>query len=141
MMALEELHIIRSNLSNFDKIDIWLEDDKNSHGEITVDIDGNVSKVKINDNIKLDADSRVLKVLIDESFSSVDINKNMIEIDVQDRLSRIYCMFGANRYEQAGSEAQRLLRELKISKKILEEMDKWKKMIPHESQNYPPIAL
>jgi len=64
------------------------------------------------------------------------INQNMMEIDVQDRLSRIYRMFGANRYEQAGFEAQRLLKELKISKRIIEEIEKEEKQIYDESQNY-----
>lgn len=137
MMALKELRMLRSKLSDFDKIDIWLEDNKMSREEITVNIDGKVSKVTINENIfKLDTDNKVLKVLIDGSFLSVDINKNMMEIDVQDRLSKIYCMFGANKYERAGLEAQRLLKELKISKRIIEEIEKEKKQIYDESQNY-----
>lgn len=76
---------------------------------------------KDNKNIfRLDANNRVFNVLIDGSFLSIEINRNMMEIDVQDRLSRIYCMFGANKYEQAGLEAQRLLKDLKISRRILE---------------------
>ena len=119
MMALKELHVIRSGLSNFDKIDIWLENEKNGNKEITIDVDGKVSKVKMDDNIfRFDPNNKVLKVLIDGSFSSVSISKSIMEIDVQNRLSRIYCLFGANRYEKAGLETQRLLKELKISQKI-----------------------
>lgn len=137
MMALKELRILRSNIGNFNRIDIWIEDDKNKYEEITVDMDGKVTKININEStFKLDANNGTLKVLVDGSFISVDIKKNTIEIDVQDRLSRIYYMFGANQYEQSGLEAQRLLKELKISEKLIEEIDKSKKNIGNESQNY-----
>jgi len=102
MSALKELQRIHSgSLDNFDKIDIWVENEKGKHKELKVSVDGRISTILIdNDIFILDDKDKLLKVRMNGTLSSINIDKNVLEIDIQNRLSNIYCLFGSNRYEK-----------------------------------------
>ena len=142
MSALKELQRIRSgSLDNFDKIDIWVENEKGKHKELKVSVDGRISTSLIdNDIFRLDDKDKLLKVRMNGTLLSINIDKNVLEIDIQNRLSNIYCLFGSNRYEKAGFEAQCLIKELKISQKILEEINKEQKNVHEKTNAYSLIS-
>lgn len=65
-----------------------------------------------------------LKVKLEDMIYTINLFKNELEIDVSKRSNKIYQLFGSNRYEDAGKEAQRLFDELKTSQKIIEKIKK-----------------
>ena len=86
--------------------------------ELQVKVDGEVLKLENN----AEKNVKELKVTIDGMNWSLKVEQNkVIDIDdINSRLSNIYCEFGARQYEKAGDLADELLKELKVTHKLLE---------------------
>jgi hypothetical protein len=126
MEMLKELRkMSKLRLPGFKKLKVKVNDNHNvlyvtidDRKELEVKVDGEVIKLEKN----AEKNVKELKVTIDGMDWSLEVQLNkVIDIDdIESRLSKIYCEFGARQYEKAGGQADKLLGEIKVAQKLLE---------------------
>jgi hypothetical protein len=126
MEMLKELQMMRKlELHDFEKLIVRLSDDHKILSITVYDSSEAISerevKVDGGDCIVVN-NATELNVIINDMKWTLKINqeKEIINIDVNRSLGNIYRQFGATNYDEAGKLASKVLKELKVTRKLLE---------------------
>jgi hypothetical protein len=49
----------------------------------------------------------------------INVDAKEWKVDINERVSSIYCLFGSNKYKEAGEEAQRLLQDVETANELI----------------------